>query len=292
MQFGNVEYTLVSATISGGLEGTTVDYAPLTPLVPVWVGTNDIVVTYTYLPAGGGVGCGTPPCPPGGTAYIDEASDSGPPLLDDVFVEVYAPQTAGQPDPMLTRKGNYYGTVDTTSTTNQTFKIEADVNPTNPATGAATGSVFDRWVSATQGASFAPGDRDVNLTANQSGYFLAYYATACPMGYHFVSGSALSECLPDGCSANQNWDTATNTCVTCGTDQSWNPASNQCVAVSNGACPPECIYGCVISVVPVRTDPSQPGNSQVITGAACKNSAGGVGWFYTPSPFPYRAPNP
>jgi hypothetical protein len=263
----NGKYALVAATISGGLEGTTVAYPPLPTYVPVWVGSSDIVVTYTYLPVGGG--CASSPCPPGGAAIIDEASDSGG-LLDDEFVEVYAPQTANAPDPGLTHTGNYLGVVDTT---NQAVKIEADVNPLNPSNMQPTGATFDRWVSG-QAAAFAPGDRDVDLAKLQSGYFLAYYGGACPSNYHFVSQPTLSECVPNNCAANQNWDSATNACVSCATDQYWNAATNKCVTVKN-TCPPQCgVYGCI--VVPPGVPPNnKPGDSTPIY--ACKNSKGGVG---------------
>jgi hypothetical protein len=273
--FSGVSYTLVSATIAGGLQGAAQAYAPLPSSAPVWIGTNDIVVTYTYLPGGGGGPCPLPPAQcVGGTAVIDEASDSGSPppggalLLDDVFVEVYSPQTATAPDPTLTHDGNYLGAV---STTNQTVKIEADVNPTDPTTGASTGSVFDRWVSSSPGASFAPGERNVNLSANQSGYFLAYYLVGgCPGNYHFVASANLSECVPDNCTASQNWDTATNTCVTCGPSQFWSPADNKCLTATD-PCPRTCTFGCIALLKPTGVVGS-PGDTLVYV---CRKSAGG-----------------
>jgi hypothetical protein len=258
--YDGTSYTLVSATISGGLQGTAQAFAPLPSHVPgVAVGGNDIVVTYTYLPNGGGRHC-TPPCPPGGAATIDEASDSGG-LLDDVFVEVYAPQTASQPDLNLTKSGNYYGTVDTTS---QTVKIEADVNPVNGNTNQPTGSLFDRWVSTDPASSFGPGARDVNLERDQSGYFLAYYSSGCPSTYHFETSANLSECVPNNCAATQYWNTSTNTCVTCGPDQYWNPAANECLTATN-PCPSTCVFGCIQILRPNSNTPIY----------VCRKGAGG-----------------
>jgi hypothetical protein len=273
--YNNVTYSLVSATIAGGLQGLTQAFASLPSSVLVWVGSSNIVVTYTYLPVSGpGEPCNSSPCPT--EATIDEMSDSGG-LLDDLFVEVFSPKN--MLSPTLTQSGNYFGLVDTTL---QPVNIEADLNPQNPSSGISTGTIFDRWVSG-QGAAMAQGARTLSLDPQQSGYYLAYYSGACPSNYHFEASSNLSECVPNNCTASQNWDSATNACVTCGTGQYWNVAANQCVVTGcprgevcgHYTCPQACgSAGCI--VVPPGVPPNnKPGDTTPIY--HCKNANGGIG---------------
>lgn len=268
MTINNLSYVLVSATVSGGLQGVAQAYpnstGKLPTYVPVRVGNSNIVVTYVYLPAGGG-GCATPSCPPGSSAALDEASDVTGGLLDDVFVEdVFQPQTAPNADGGVTHNANYLGVVDTTS---DSVKIIAYSDPHNPTTNQPTGSIFDRWVSPVSGLNLTQGARDLNLNKGQSGYFLAYYRHSCPTNYHFVPSATLSACEPDNCEANQFWDAAKNQCET-----------SSCFAgetCGHYPCPKTCPSGCI--VVPPETAFNK--TSKPIF--ACKNGRGGIG---TPLP--------
>ncbi len=265
MTINDLLYVLVSATISGGLQGVAQAYPDSTgnlpTYVPVWVGNSDIVVTYVYLPAGGDGHCTIPPCPSSSSAVLDEASDVTGGLLDDVFVEdVFQPQIAPNVDATVTHNANYLGVVDTTS---DSVKIIAYSDPHNPTTNQPTGSIFDRWVSPVSGLNLTPGARNLNLNKGQSGYFLAYYRHSCPTNYHFVPSATLSECEPDNCAANQFWDAAKNQCET-----------SSCLAgetCGTFTCPKTCPIGCI--VVPPETAFNK--TSKPIF--ACKNSSGGIG---------------
>jgi hypothetical protein len=265
MTINNLSYALVSATVSGGVQGGAQAYpdstGKLPTYVPVWVGNSTIVVTYVYLPAGGV--CTTPPCNivSNSSAVLDEASDVTGGLLDDVFVQnVFQPQTAPNADGGVTHNANYLGVVDTTS---DSVKIVAYSDPDNPTTNKPTGSIFDRWVSSVSGLNLAPGVRDLNLNKGQSGYFLAYYRHSCPTNYHFVPSATLSACEPDNCKANQFWDAAKNQCET-----------SSCFAgetCGHFACPKTCPNGCI--VVPPETGFNK--TSKPIF--ACKNAGGSIG---------------
>jgi hypothetical protein len=265
----NLSYVLVSATVSGGVEGVAQAYpdssGQLPTYVAVWVGTSDIVVTYNYLPAGGG--CATPPCPLGfgSSAVLDEASDINGGLLDDIFVDsVFQPQTAPNPDPGDKQSANYLGFVDTTS---NSAKIVAYSDPLNPTTKQPTGSIFDRWVSPVSGLNLTPGALDLNLNKGQGGYFLAYYRQSCPTNYHFVPSASLSACEPDNCKANQFWDAAKNQC-----EASSCPVGETC---GHYTCPKTCPDGCIVD--PPGVPPNKTNNPLF----ACKNASGGIG---TPLP--------
>ncbi len=270
MTINSLSYNLVSATISGGVQGVAQAYPDSTGAlpthVPVWVGNDPIVVTYVYLPKGDGGGtCKTPPCATG--VWIDEASDVTGGLLDDVFVEVFRPQNASNADSALTHTANYLGAVDTTS---ESVKIAADSDPTNPSTNKPTGSIFDRWGTPVSGLNLGPGVRDLDLASQQTGYFLAYYRHSCPRNYHFVPSPTLSACEPDNCTATQYWDAAKNQCeaLTCQSGATTCPFK----------CPTSCgTYGCII--VPPGVPPNnKPGDSNPIY--ACKNARGGIGTIY------------
>ena len=264
MTINNLPYVLVSATVSGGLQGVAQAYPDSTGTLPtyvaVWVGNADIIVTYVYLPAGGPGRCAAPPCV-GSSAVLDEASDVTGGLLDDLFVEdVFQPQTAPNPDGAAKQSANYLGVVDTTS---DSVKIVAYPDPLNPATDKPTGSIFDRWVASVSGLSLAPDARDLKLNKGQSGYFLAYYRHGCPANYHFVPSATLSACEPDNCKANQFWDAAKNQCET-----STCFAGETC---GHYACPKTCPSGCI--VVPPETAFNKTSKPVF----ACKNSNGGIG---------------
>jgi hypothetical protein len=267
MTINNLSYVLVSATVSGGLQGVAQAYpdstGQLPTYVPVWVGNSNIVVTYNYLPAGGN--CATPPCSGGSSAVLDEASDATGGLLDDVFVkDVFQPQTNPNANSGVTHNANYLGVVNTTS---DGVKIVAYSGPLNPTTNKPTGSIFDRWVSPVAGLNLTQGAVDLNLNNGQGGYFLAYYRHSCPTNYHFVPSATLSACEPDNCKANQFWDAAKNQCET-----SSCPTGETC---GHYTCPKTCPSGCI--VVPPETAFNKTSNPIF----ACKNSHGGIG---TPLP--------
>ena len=244
MTINGSQYGLASATVSGGKEGDAQAFPPFPASLPVAVGTANIVVTYVYLPLGGpGGGCQTPPCAT--AAVIDEASDVTGGLLDDVFVDVFSPPGAGAPDAGLTHSGNYLGVVDTTTAA---VRIAADDHPIDPSTGKPrTGTVFDRWASG-DGTNLGNGTRNLDIDKQKSGYFLAYYRNYCPTGYHFVATASSSQCVADNCGASQDWDPATNKCVTCAPNTYWDPSKNECVKpTSPFKCPPACgAYGCIV----------------------------------------------
>jgi hypothetical protein len=261
----NGPYVLVSATLSGGVEGVAQAYpdpatCKLPSYVPVWVGNGQIVVTYLYLPAGGS--CTTPPCTGGSSAAVlDEESDVTGALLDDVFVEdVFQPQTATGSNATVTHDANYLGVVDTTR---DSSKIVAWADPHNPATNAPTDSIFDRWVSSVSDLHLAQGARDLNLASGQGGYFIANYRRGCPANYHFVPSTTLSACKPDDCKADQVWDAAKNACVapSC-------PTGEKCTPFT---CPKTCPNGCI--VVPPETAFNKTSKPVF----ACKNAQGGIG---------------
>ena len=261
----NLSYVLVSATVSGGVEGVAQAYpdptGKLPDFVPVWVGSSPIVVTYNYLPAGGN--CATQPCPLGfgSTAVLDEASDANGGLLDDVFVEgVFQPPTDPTANSSVTHSANYLGFVDTSG---NDVKIVAYSDPLNSTTNKPTGSIFDRWVSPVSGLNLAPGALDLKLNNGQGGYFLAYYRHSCPANYHFVPSPTLSACEPDNCKANQFWDVAKNQCETA----SCFPGET----CGHYTCPKTCPSGCI--VVPPETAFNK--TSKPIF--ACKNASGGIG---------------
>jgi hypothetical protein len=265
----NDSYVLVSATLSGGVEGVAQAYpdpvtCKLPQFVPVWVGNNPIVVTYVYLPTGSGP-CTTTPCGGGSSAVLDEESDVTGALLDDLFVEdVFQPQTATGNNAAVTHDANYLGVIDTT---HDSSKIVAWADPHNPATNAPTDSIFDRWVSSVSDLHLAQGARDLNLASGQGGYFIANYRRGCPANYHFVPSATLSACKPDDCKADQVWDAAKNACVapSC-------PAGEKCEPFT---CPKTCPNGCI--VVPPETAFNKTSKPVF----ACKNAQGGIG---TPIP--------
>jgi hypothetical protein len=269
MPINGLSYVLVSATVSGGVEGVAQAYpdstGQLPTYVPVWVGSSNIVVTYNYLPAGGG--CATAPCPLGfgSSAVLDEGSDATGGLLDDVFVkDVFQPQTDTNANSGVTHNANYLGFVDTTS---NDVKIVAYSDPLNPTTSKPTGSIFDRWVSPVSGLNLTPSAADLNLNKGQGGYFLAYYRHSCPANYHFVPSATLSACEPDNCKANQFWDAAKNQCET-----SSCPMGETC---GHYTCPKTCPAGCIVD------PPGVPPNKSNQPIFACKNASGGIG---TPLP--------
>ena len=244
---------MTSGTVIGGLQGGATVYPPLPGFIPVTVGTADITVAYYYLPVPVPGPCTTPPCAGGSQVVIDEISDDTGTLLDDEFVNVFVPPGSGAPNAGLSKTANYFGAVDTTS---QDAQITADDQPpVDPSTGKTrTSLIFDRWVGSSLSSTGAPvtviqGNEQRNLDEDkgQTGYFLAHYRNFCPTGLHFVASANASECVPDNCTASQNWDPATNTCVTCSPNTLWDPTKNQCEEVSPAyKCPELCPNRCYV----------------------------------------------
>jgi len=275
----NKPYVLASATVTGGLQGAATVYSPLPAFIPVTVGTSDIAVTYLYLPVPVSGICPPPPQPCGGggsQVVIDEASDDTGGLLDDEFVHVFVPPGAGAWNVGLSNTANFNGTVDT----NQDVQIAADDQPIDASTNKTrTSLIFDRWVGSSlpsPGAAVIQGNGQRNLDVNQgqTGYFLAYYRIFCPTGFHFVASANSSECLPDNCTASQNWDPATNTCVTCAANTLWDPTKNQCEEVASSfKCPELCPNRCYVmpeGALGLNPPPDCPGGVLLV----CRNTEG------------------
>lgn len=248
----NAPYVLVSATVTGGQQGAATVYSPLPAFIPVTVGTADITVAYYYIPVPvPGPPCTAPPCAGGSQVVIDEISDDTGALLDDDFVQVFIPPGAGFASDTPTKNANNLGTVDT----GQDTQIRADDQPVDPSTQKTrTSLIFDRWVGSTLSSTGAPvtviqgnGQRNLDVDKGQTGYFLAHYRNFCPTGFHFVASANASECVPDNCTASQNWDPATNTCVTCSPNTLWDPTKNQCEEISSSyKCPDLCPNRCLV----------------------------------------------
>ncbi len=277
----NTPYVLASGTVTGGLQGGATVYPPLPISIPVTVGTADISVTYYYLPVPvPGPPCTTPPCPVGGSqVVIDEISDDTGGLLDDDFVQLFIPPGAGSPSGAASQSANNLGTVDTTS---QDTQIRADDQPVDPSTQKTrTSLIFDRWVGSTLSSTGAQvtviqgnGQRNLDVDKGQTGYFLAHYRNFCPTGFHFVASANASECVPDNCTAGQNWDPATNTCVTCSANTLWDPTKNQCEEVSPSyKCPELCPNRCYVmpeGALGLNPPPDCPGGVLLV----CRNTEG------------------
>jgi hypothetical protein len=131
-----VIYTLGFITVSGGLQGDITlfpDSSGNFPLsVPVDIPNTPaptIAGQAFYFP----VSCPSNTC--GTAASIDEYSDTSNKLLEDSFVNVFAPPTSTIANAGLSATANDFGTVNTS----QSVRINADPTTT-------TGGTFDRWL--------------------------------------------------------------------------------------------------------------------------------------------------
>jgi len=275
----NTPYVLTSGTVTGGQQGGATVYPPLPNSIPVTIGTADITVAYYYLPVPVSGKCTTPPCVGGGSqVVIDEISDDTGGLLDDDFVQLFIPPGAGSPSGPLSLSANNLGIVDT----GQDTQIRADDQPVDSSTGKTrTSLIFDRWVGSSLSSTGAPvtliqgnGQRNLDVDKGQTGYFLAHYRNFCPTGFHFVASANASECVPDNCTASQNWDPATNTCVTCSPNTLWDPTKNQCEEVSPSyKCPELCPNRCYVmpeGALVLNPPPDCPGGVLLV----CRNTEG------------------
>jgi hypothetical protein len=255
---GTTTYNLAFISISGGAAGGITVFPGaniFSVAVPLQDPPQNILVENVYFPTGVG-----PPCPPntvcGSGASIDEFSETLGTLVDDTFVNVFAPPASPNPNVMVTKTANASGSV---NTTNQSVRISA-ISPAKQFENTPTGGNFDRWTTGHGGAIGGSGNRDLTVNQDTDDDALALYRANCPTGFSLSPPTSMvSQCVQIK--------------ITCppGEGSVENGNGLQCVAIAKcpAACGPE---GCI--VVPAGVPPNnKPGDTQPIF--ACKNKLNG-----------------